>query len=94
MAKAPANDQSVNLMSATDSSKSSKENGDLLTGVAIAALGLIAAVMATGFDDQSRSYPLFLGVALLALGVLLAGRALASGQRGFPERATLKCDSY
>jgi hypothetical protein len=51
-------------------------HSDTWLGIVIAASGGVAAYMASGFDAISRTYPLSLGVLLVALGLSLIVKGL------------------
>ena len=63
-------------------------SGALWAGVAVAAVGVVAVVAATGIPPSGalsdplgpRAFPLGLGVASIVLGVVLAVRARVTGQ--------------
>ncbi|MFU1478252.1 tripartite tricarboxylate transporter TctB family protein [Roseovarius sp. C7] len=63
-------------MSHSTDPKPAWAHSDAWTGLALMVTGGIAAWLARGFDQMSRSYPLVLGWVLVGLGALLLLNAL------------------
>ena len=56
-------------------------HSDTWVGLALAAVGAIAAWMAAGFDAASRGYPMVLGLLMAAFGTLLIGKVMVGKAR-------------
>jgi hypothetical protein len=65
-------------------------HSDTWLGVVIATFGGVAAYMASGFDAISRTYPLSLGILLMALGLSLIARGLRPSGRHVSFMATVQ----
>ena len=53
-----------------------RRHSDTWTGLALVFVGVMAALMASGFDAPSRGYPMVLGAVLAAFGVLVIGNVM------------------
>lgn len=63
---------------------------DIALGLLFAGLGLASAWQATAYSGATGIYPMVLGLILLALGVLVSGRALrSSGAKAEPDSRQL-----
>lgn len=61
-------------MSDSSGNPSVRPHSDVWVGLSLVAIGGYAAWLASGFDALSRTYPIALSVALVALGALLVAK--------------------